>query len=112
MLAVGALFWAMGLFTLGAYAYAIHRPLKVYPLPVYLTSVEAPRSESVSDVPVSHVLELPAVVIYGRAPAKVAWKPVVQEAAPAVPAARDLSEMRCADWRPLQQGGSSVRECI
>ncbi len=109
MLAVGALFWAMGLFTLGAYAYAINRPLKVNPLPVYLTSIAAPPTEVVRDVPVSHVLELPAVVIIGRAPAKVALKPVVEEA---IPAARDLSEMRCADWRPLEQGGSNVRECI
>lgn len=97
----------MGLFTFGAWGYSVTRPLKVGPLPVYTTSAEVARTDILQDVPAPHVMEMPAVTIKGRAQAKTTAKPAVE----AAPAQRDITQMRCAEWRPLEQGGASVREC-
>jgi hypothetical protein len=54
--------------------------------------------------PVEEVLQIPEVTIVARAPAKAKW------AAPSR-VARDISEMRCDEWRELTAGSGRVQTC-
>jgi hypothetical protein len=98
--------WGLA-FASAAFAYAVHRPVTPTDSQQATGGPRASPSLSLSNAaeetsvaPVEEdALELSPTVIVGRPPSAAA--------------ARDLSEMRCRDWRPLTQGAADgmVRYC-
>jgi hypothetical protein len=92
----------------GALAYSLSRPLSV-PLRAELGQMEerAPNFLVASTPEPGDVVELPPTVIVSHHASRAA----VREVVPA--AARDISDMRCTGWRPLEQGSvtQGVRLC-
>ncbi len=98
--------WAGGVAATGALAYTLNRPLVgLAPTAVtasiphaFLTPLVQPET-----VPEPNVIVLPTVEIVAQRAARVATPPP--------PHQRDISEMRCSAWRPLEQGSNSVQIC-
>jgi hypothetical protein len=88
--------------------YAVNRPLHVVPtqtaetLP-FVTLAEVPKDPEAE--PESLLIVLPTVEIIGKLPPVHVTPPRAQ------PHRRDISEMHCSAWRPLEQGSNSVQIC-
>jgi hypothetical protein len=100
--------WVAAFASLGGVAYALNRPLES-PL-ASLESVEmldaigrpatTPISDDVAQAP--RIVEMGVVEIVGYVS-----RPVPRAALPAPP--RDIRDMRCTDWRELEQGSPHQR---
>jgi hypothetical protein len=103
--AIAAVLWGGGFAATAALAYAVNRPLTAPPMP---TSVEVMPPPAVltelprDPEPEPRLIVLPTVEIVGHV------APVAQ-AKPHHP--RDISEMHCSAWKPLEQGSNSVQIC-
>lgn len=108
LVATAATLWGGGFIATGALAYALHRDF--VPPPSALVARAMPEQVTLTPIATTtvepeSVIVLPTVEIVGSIP-----RPVVH-AAPPPPHVRDISEMKCSDWRPLEQGSNSVRLC-
>jgi hypothetical protein len=112
-----AVFCAVGVISAGALAYELQRPL-VVPFSESFSSAEhltsaSPASTLNADLGSSTdspVIELAPMVVVARVSPHRTAVPTTR----AVPdGSRDISEMRCSGWRPLEQGPvtQSVRIC-
>jgi len=103
---LGSAVWASAFVVSGAFAFVMKQPLVHYADTTKSIERQAPIEVVVArpSAPVSVPLNFPPIEII---------VPRARLAAPVVapPAPRDVGQMNCADWRPLQQGGNAVREC-
>jgi hypothetical protein len=107
----GSALWGAAFAVSGAFAFAMQQPL-VHHYDYSPTSmVRAEQYQSVVRTPSASTEQLtfPALEItVPRAALSHSDTPATAEAAPAQ---RDIEQMNCSDWRPLEQGGNAVREC-
>jgi hypothetical protein len=108
---LGSTIWGAAFVVCGAFAFAMNQPLFHHYdyAPTSMVRMEATEQLVSTPTPTFQSLTFPTIeIIVPRselAPAKST------PAAEAVPEARDIEQMNCANWRPLEQGGNSVREC-
>ena len=114
---IAAALWAGGFAGSAALAYSVNRPLHVTPTtdvvrqapdppPAVLTPV-APMAPIEPAAEAEHHFVMPTVEIVSHIA-----KPVrAQTTAQQPPHQRDISEMKCSAWRPLEQGSNSVQIC-
>ena len=107
--------WLSGAASAAALTYTLNRPLT----PPAVLAESRPTggvpglelfASAVPDVvqrQVPEVLQIPVVTIVGRTLVRSAPPPPV--AAPTVP--RDITEMKCAEWRDLDIGSGRVQVC-
>jgi hypothetical protein len=107
----GSALWGAAFAVSGAFAFAMQQPL-VHHYDFAPTSMVRPeqhealvRTPSPTDAP----LTFPAgeITVPRAALSRVSAAPKAE----AAPVQRDIEQMNCSDWRPLQQGGNAVREC-
>jgi hypothetical protein len=105
--------WTAAVGSAAALTYDLNRPLKwkgetpelssptgeASPQPVTVAPVATAPSAAQEET----VLQVPTITIVGRPPPR-------SVAAPA-PTTRDISEMRCAEWRDLDMGSGHVQVC-
>ena len=102
-IAVTAGVWVAAVGSAAALTYDLNRPLHwadttvLRTTPVYAARAAEPATEMTS------VLNIPTITIVGHLP----HHPVV----PLVPKARDIVDMKCADWRDLDMGSGRVQVC-
>jgi hypothetical protein len=91
----------------GALAYALGRPLAVPSRPELGQMENREPSVLVASTPEPAVIEIAPMVIVGH------FTPREADNAEPSTSVRDLSDMRCTGWRPLEQGSviQSVRLC-
>jgi hypothetical protein len=100
-----AAMWAGGFAATAALAYVVQHPaaapttaiagaMPTWTELVPIAEVPAPEPE--------RIIVLPTVEIVGTVTPAVVTPP---------PRPRDISEMHCSDWKPLEQGSNSVRLC-
>ena len=113
---LGSAIWLAGIGVFAGFAYAMNRPLPV-PAPEPVSAPGELTAANIAARPVyERVVTLPPIEIVGHAPKAMHFPAQViapVAAAPVDNAPRDLTEMNCGNWRPLEQGGSTstVREC-
>ena len=102
--------WSAGFAATGALATWVKTPtITSAPVAVLAHATPPPPAEVVGAAPVAVAAEAPTIVlptveIVGTTP-----PPVVAPPKPKAP--RDISEMHCAPFRPLEQGSNSVQVC-
>jgi hypothetical protein len=104
--AVASGVWFSGAVSAAALGYVMTRPLAPSTSTVWsqMSAGSRPAQEArATEAP--YVLEMPVFTIVGRITARV------PAAAVESPVARDIAEMRCADWRDLDIGSGRVRVC-
>jgi hypothetical protein len=87
--------WATAFLAAAGLAYSLGGPADVAPNATHLHAVKFAAL-------VTYVGEPHVIAKLGAAPTLVASAPLH---------ARDISEMRCTGWRPLEQGGERVQYC-
>lgn len=103
--------WVAALGSAAAFAFVMNRPLTVAqtpaePAPLRLVHVDPiPQPRVLPAEPLNIVL--PSVEIVGH----VARHLPAVAPAPAEPKVRDISDMRCTHFKPLEQGGGGVQLC-
>ena len=118
MIACTALIWTAGFAATGFLSYVLRSPTP----PARITQEVARRATEpivlarVIPPQESRIIVLPTVEIVGTIPAPPKAKPATVQAAAAVPVVkdqgpRDIREMHCSPFRPLEQGSSSVQIC-
>ncbi len=89
--------WLAAIVSAAGVAYAVREP-SVGPMSTHVRAVK-----------------LSALVTYVGEPHAIAKRTTLSSpsliAAAPPPRPRDISEMRCSDWRPLEQGGDRVQVC-
>jgi len=107
LLWLGSAVWGAGFIVSGAFAFAMNQPLTIYrdvsPRPI--ERVELTQAVVRTPSPIIPTFTFPEIVI------TVPRAQLAPRVAAAPPPPRDLQQMNCADWRPLEQGGNAVREC-
>jgi hypothetical protein len=105
---VTAIVWTCAFGSAAALAYVLDRPLHPRETSEQVAAPTPPSSsveEVVAPAPKSaSVLVVPTVTIVAPAP-----RPAVKKVTP--PEHPDISEMNCAQWRPLEMGSGSVQVC-
>lgn len=107
----GSALWGAAFAVSGAFAFAMNQPL-VHHYDYSPTSIE--RVEAKEDLvrtPSSGVAELTFPALEITVPRAALTPPKEAPTTEVAPAPRDIEQMNCANWRPLEQGGNSVREC-
>jgi len=102
--------WGAGFMVCGAFAFAMNQPLVMHydeTAPRTVERIAAVESVVRAPTEVSTPLTFPALEINVPREQLAPRAPVVVTPPPA----RDITQMNCADWRPLEQGGNAVREC-
>ena len=104
---LGSAVWGAGFIVSGAFAFAMNQPLVRYrdvsPRPMERVEL----TEAIVRAPSPSVVPLMFPEIEITVPRALLTPP----AAAAPPPPRDIEQMNCAEWRPLEQGGNAVREC-
>jgi hypothetical protein len=109
---VAAVLCAASTLSAGALAYALRVPAVVPYSKSFVTAVElietAPAESLTTSTELPTVIELPPTVITASPPGATASAGKAKAAA-----TRDIAEMRCTDWRSLEQGPAAglVRLC-
>jgi hypothetical protein len=109
---LSSVIWGAGFVAWGAFAFAMTRPLVIHhePMPTTLTSFVAPAPQVVrATLPPAEPLRFPVIEITVPRSSLASVKTTPKVDAPPPP--RDIEQMNCSDWRPLEQGGNAVREC-
>ncbi|MEO7110559.1 MAG: hypothetical protein ABI183_08990 [Polyangiaceae bacterium] len=108
---LGSALWGAAFAVSGAFAFAMQQPL-VHHYDYSPTSIVRPeQNESIVRTPSTTTEPLTFAALEITVPrATVSHSEALPKAKPA-PAQRDIQQMNCSDWRPLEQGGNAVREC-
>jgi hypothetical protein len=99
--------WVAALTSAAAFAFAMNRPLTVAPPPTEpapLRLVHVDPIEHAAEPAEPLLIVLPTLEIVGQVA-----RPI-PKAAPA-PKVRDISDMKCTPFKPLEQGGGGVQVC-
>ena len=108
---LGSAIWGAAFVVSGAFAFAMNQPLIHHydHSPTSMVRVEPSEQLVRAPSPTVQSLTFPTIEIIVPRAALAPVKSV--QAVETAPAPRDIEQMNCAEWRPLEQGGNAVREC-
>jgi hypothetical protein len=108
IMAITVAVWLAAAGSAAALTYELNRPLVERPWPAAIApssrAASPPTAIDRSEPKESFVLQLPPITIVAQAPHRAA-------VARAERKARDISAMRCAEWRDLDMGSGHVQVC-
>ena len=104
LLAITSFVWTAGFAATGAFVYTVSKPLPKQQITV--AAMPPPRVTHAVPVP-ERVIVLAPVEIVGSLPEPAPPAPVHASVAAKTPP----HVIHCSDWRPLEQGSSSVQIC-
>lgn len=107
----GSALWGAAFAVSGAFAFAMQQPLVHHYDFAPTSMVRAEQNEAVVRRPSATTTPLTFPALEITVPrAALTHTNVAPKVEPA-PVQRDIQQMNCSDWRPLEQGGNAVREC-